>query len=96
MTMAESCLMSLKESVEDGTVTVATLQLLKDHFKQYFKLGEIHEQNANNGRNVEFDFSQRMLELDVFLKLRKQLECFIGFSKLLPSGKLGILRLVQI
>jgi hypothetical protein len=82
--------MSLINSVEDGSVTVATLQLLEKHSRQYFKLGEIHQKNQNSARIVEFDFSQRMHELNAFLKLKKQLECFMGFSNLLPSGKSGI------
>ena len=86
MTMAESCLYSLIKSVEDGTVTVSTLKLLKQHSKQYFKLGEIHQKNQDIARNVEPCFSQRIYELDVFFKLRHQLECFIGFSNVFPSG----------
>ena len=89
MSMAESRVMSLIDSVKNGTVTVETLQLLNQHSKQYFKLVEIHQKNQNSARNVAFDFSQRKLELDAFLKLRKQVECFIGFSNLLPSGKSG-------
>ena len=86
MTMAESCLYSLIKSVEDGTVTVSTLKLLKQHSKQYFKLGEIHQANQDVARNVELYFSQRIYELDAFFKLRDQLECFIGFSNVFSSG----------
>ena len=95
MTMAESCLMSLKRSVEDGTVTVATLQLLNQYSKQYFKLGEVLQKNQNSASNVELNFSLRMFELNAFLKLKKQLECFIGFSNLLSSGKSGILKFLE-
>ncbi len=84
--MAESCLYSLIKSVEDGTVTVSTLKLLKQHSKQYFKLGEIHQTNQDVARNVELYYSQRNNEMDAFFKLRDQLECFIGFSNVFSSG----------
>ena len=83
--------MSVIKSVNDGSVTVATLQLLKQYSERYFKLGYIHQKNENSARDVKDDLLQRAAELDAFFELRNQLECFIELSDLLPSGKSDIL-----
>jgi hypothetical protein len=82
---AESCLYNLINSVEDRTVTVATLKLLKEYSKQYHKLAEMHQGSLNSPRNVGIStahfLSLRHCEMKAFFTLRDRLECFVGFSK---------------
>jgi hypothetical protein len=77
-------------SVKDGSVTVATLQLLKEHSEQYYKLGKIYQKNQSGAKDFRYDFSQRKDELDAFVKLKNQLECFIGLISKFRSGTLNI------
>ena len=81
---AQSCLNALIKSVKDGTVTVATLQLLKQYSKQYLNLAEIIEGNTESERS----FQIRDFELDYFLRLRNILDYFIQYIDIFPSGRL--------
>ena len=97
MTMAESCLENLINSVNNGTITVATLKLVKENEKQYLNLAETHVKNQNGHQNIdsEASFRQRVCELDVFYKLRDQLQCFISFSNIFSSGILSSVKIVE-
>ena len=90
MTMAETCLDNLIKSVNNGTVTVATLKLVKANEKQYLNIAETHVKNQNGQRNTEVSaiasFKQRVCELDVFYRLKDQLQCFISFTNVFLSG----------
>ena len=85
---AESFLDNLIKSVENGTVTVVTLNVLKEHSEQFLGLVEIHQTNQKVSIEVSVkDFlSQRCSELDAFLTLQDHMVCFIGFSRIFTSG----------
>ncbi len=82
----ESCLDYLINSVENGTVTVATLEFLGQYSSQFLKLGEVHQTNENVSVSIKDSFSRRRSELKAFLTLRDHLECFIHFSNNLNPG----------
>ena len=91
ITMAETCLDKLIDSVEKGTVTVASLKLVEKNDKQFFKLVEMYLKNQNGSESsekvsVQVSFKQRMSERDAFLKIRDQLEYFIALSSIFSSG----------
>ena len=92
MIMAEKRFTGLINSVEDGTVKVATLKLLKEHFEQYLNLGEICQTNQKVETSIELSLSlsQRLFELKAFLELKDRLECFIHFCNDFSSGILII------
>ena len=83
---AESFLDTLINSVENGTVTIATLQLLEKHSSQFLKLGEIHQKNKKVPVPVKDSYLQRRSEKKAFFTLRDNLECFINFSNIFTSG----------
>ena len=84
----ESFLDNLIHSVVNGTVTVSTLDVLKNHSEQFLKLSEIHQTNqkASSKVSIKDSFSKRCCELDAFLTLRDHLACFIGFCTTFTSG----------
>ena len=86
MARAESFLENLINSVENGTVTIATLELLEKHEKQFLKLGEIHQKNRNVSTSITKTFRQRLSEKRAFFTLKDNLECFISFSSIFTSG----------
>ena len=86
MARAESCLYNLISSVENGTVTVATLKLLQEHSSQFLMLGELHQTNKNNSTSIRDSFSSRRSELKAFLTLRDHLDCFTHFSTMFTLG----------
>ena len=88
ITRAEKCLTDLINSVEKGTVRVATLNLLDKHRNQFLKLGEIHQTNKKvETPSINVSFSQRLSELEAFLAFKDNLDCFIHFCNIFPSGK---------
>lgn len=84
---AESFLDTLINSVENGTVTIATFQLLEKHSSQFLKLGEIHQKNKKVSLSVKDSYLQRRSEKKAFFTLRDNLECFINFSNIFTTGK---------
>ncbi len=86
MASAESCLYNLIRSVENGTVTVATLKFLEEHSSQFLKLGEIHQPNRKHATSIKDSFSWRLSELKAFFTLKDHLECFIHFSNVFSLG----------
>jgi hypothetical protein len=74
--------------VENGTVTVATLDYLVEHTTQFLKLGEVHQTNQQVSISIKDSFLLRRSELKAFLKLRDDLGCFINFSTVFISGML--------
>ena len=94
MTMAESCLDTLINSVENGTVTVQAFRLVEENVKQFLKLAEIHRKNQNGRRPSEMSteayFKQRLSERDAFYTLRDQLECFVVFSGVFLKGNCAV------
>ena len=91
MIMAETCFTGLINSVEDGTVKVATLKLLKEHSEQYLKLCKICQTDEKVETPIKASLSQRLCELDAFLELKDHLECFIRFCNDFSSGILIII-----
>lgn len=83
---ADSFLDNLINSVENGTVTIATLELLEKHENQFLKLGEIHQKNKNIQISIKNSFRQRRSEKKAFFTLRGDVECFINFSISFTSG----------
>lgn len=86
--MAESRLENLINSVEDGTVAVATLKLLQEHSKQYLKLSELYQKNSHRSSQM---LTKRLSELDAFLTVKDQLEYFISLSSKFNTGTSNIL-----
>ena len=86
MVRAETFLTSLIKSVEERTVTVATLKLLEEKFDQFIKLGEIWQMNQNHEISIQVSFSERLSELKAFFAYKDDLECFIHFSNIFTSG----------
>ena len=86
MATAESFLDNLLRSVEDSTVTVATLRLLQEHADQFLKLGGIHQKNQNVPMSIKESFQQRITEQKSFFALQEKLKCFIDFSNIFTSG----------
>ena len=86
MATAESFLDSLLRSVEDSTVTVATLRLLQEHADQFLKLGGMHQENQNVPASIKPSFQQRITEQKSFFALEEKLKCFIDFSNIFTSG----------
>ena len=72
--------------MENGTITIATLELLEKHENQFLKLGEIHQNNKNVQVSIKNSFLQRRSEKKAFFTLRDDLECFINFSNSFISG----------
>ncbi len=95
MATAELCLDNLINSVEKGTVTVATLKLLEEHSTQFLRLGEIHQKNQNVAISIKDSFSRRRSELKAFITLKDQLTCLNYFSSIFTSG-ISIIILFQI
>ena len=83
----ESLLDKLISSVEDGTVTVATLNLLEKNADQFLKLGEIHQENKKISVSIQKPFERRISELRSFFALREKLKSFINFSNIFVSGR---------
>ena len=83
---AESFLDNLINSVENGTVTIATLILLEEHADQFLKLGELHQNNKKVPISIKNNFRQRCSEKKAFLTVKSQLQCFINFSNIFNSG----------
>lgn len=86
MARAETFLDSLIKSVVNGTVTIATLELLEEHADQFLKLGEIHHTNKNVSISIHNSFQQRRSERKAFFSLKNQLQCFIDLSNKFMSG----------
>ena len=83
--MAESCLENLINSVEDGTVAVATLKLLRKHSKQYSKLCELYQKNQSSHRSGQM-LTKRLSELDAFFTVKDKLEYFISLISIFTTG----------
>ena len=87
---AETCLTDVINSIEEGTVRVATLNLLKKHSDQFFKLDEIYQTKVERSvgtSSIQDSFSQRLCELEAFLAWKGHVESFIRFSNIFTSGK---------
>ena len=86
MARAESFLDEVIKSVENGTVTIATLELLEEHSDQFLKLGEIHQKNMKVPVLIRNYFLQRCSEKKAFFSVKNQLQCFINLSNNFSPG----------
>ena len=87
MIRAENYLTDLINSVEEGTVKVATLMLLEKHLNQFLKLGEICQTNRKVATSIKDSFSRRISEMEAFLAWKDHLKCFTYFSNIFATGK---------
>ncbi|XP_028416584.1 E3 ubiquitin-protein ligase rnf213-alpha-like [Dendronephthya gigantea] len=76
---AVSCVENVVNSVNDGTVTAATLKVLREHSKQFLELCEVHQTNQSGSQHVPMrtTFETRLSELREFHNLNGQLKCFL-------------------
>ena len=87
MIRAENYLTDLINSVEEGTVKVATLKLLEKHLNQFLKLDEICQKHRKVATSIKDSFSRRISEMEAFLAWIDHLKCFTNFSNIFATGK---------
>ena len=90
LTTAESRVENLVHSVQNGSVTVATLKMLEKHQNQFISLGEIFQKQSkaeSASAAIKVSFGDRIGELTVFRNQKTQLDYFIGICEAFPASK---------
>ena len=90
MASAESRIENLVHSVQNGCVTVATLEILEKHQHQFISLGEIFQKQSkaeSASAAIKVSFGDRIGELTVFRNQKTQLDYFIGICEAFPTSK---------
>lgn len=94
MTTAESRIEHLVQSVQNGSVTVATLELLERNFSQFISLGEILQNqckkekgSAGDHKSIRLPFGERIQEIKEFRNQREKLDYFFSISDPFKSSR---------
>ena len=90
MASAESRIEDLVHSVQNGSVTVATMEVLEKHQNQFISLGEIFQKQSkaeSSSAAIKVSFGDRIGELRVFRLQKTQLDYFIGICEAFTSSK---------
>lgn len=83
---AESCFENLMKSITNGEVTVAELELLKEHPENLSKLCEVYQINVKADPSPEYCLRRRLSELAAFYTLKDHVETFVNLTNVFNSG----------
>ena len=94
MTTAKSRIEHLVQSVQNGSVTVGTLELLERNFKQFISLGEILQNQCKkekwspgDRKSIRLSFGERVQEIKGFRDQREKLEYFLSICDPFKSSR---------